>query len=690
MNLTCLSKGRGFYSPPCQLMDFCDFRILVNCPMDLSALSIFSPNLQRTVVESDDDHLERSEDVEGVSRKRRKTEKPVDASDLIHAVPWYKFVGNLTLWNISSIDVVLISSPMAMLGLPFLTHMDGFCAKVYATEVTVKLGEILMKDIVSMHTEFKQIYGPGESEFPDWMRWENLEKLPSKLEEIAAGELGVELNAWMPLYSAAHVKDCVKMIHSLKYAEETCYNGAINITAFSCGTEVGACNWRLNGQGTNLVYLSASVLASTHATEFNFQALRKSDLLLCSDLSSSSLDSDPAQDPNVGSSVYSRKDNENQEASAQSLISADESREEMEKLSFICSVVIESVRTGGSVLIPIGRPGLILLLLEQISACLESSDVKVPMYFISSVAEELLAFTNIIPEWLCKERQEKLFSCEPLFGHTDLIKAKKLLLFPAIHSLDLLKTWEEPCIVFAPHWSLRLGPAVHLLQRWRADPNSLLITEEGPDADLSLLPFMPMAMKVLQCSFLSNLTLSKIQPLLKAMRPKRVLLPEELRHLVPSTGAALPYAVTHYAENETVTVPIPKNNAVVEITAEVASQLQWKKTNQADIGIARLIGDLSIQQGKHRLLPSRDDPPPQPKPRFFWGSPDPQILLSKLKEAGVSSSIETRSAKAFDAHITEPGKALVQVRETSTVICSATEHLASLVYSAVVSTLDGV
>lgn len=30
------------------------------------------------------------------------------------------------------------------------------------------------------------------------------------------------------------------------------------------------------------------------------------------------------------------------------------------------------------------------------------------MYIISSVAEELLAFTNIVPEWLCKQRQEKV------------------------------------------------------------------------------------------------------------------------------------------------------------------------------------------------------------------------------------------------------------------------------------------
>lgn len=30
------------------------------------------------------------------------------------------------------------------------------------------------------------------------------------------------------------------------------------------------------------------------------------------------------------------------------------------------------------------------------------------MYVISSVAEELLAYANVIPEWLCEERQEKV------------------------------------------------------------------------------------------------------------------------------------------------------------------------------------------------------------------------------------------------------------------------------------------
>lgn len=34
---------------------------------------------------------------------------------------------------------------------------------------------------------------------------------------------------------------------------------------------------------------------------------------------------------------------------------------------------------------------------------------QVPIYIISSVAEELVAFLNVIPEWLCKQQQDKVF-----------------------------------------------------------------------------------------------------------------------------------------------------------------------------------------------------------------------------------------------------------------------------------------
>lgn len=46
--------------------------------------------------------------------------------------------------------------------------------------------------------------------------------------------------------------------------------------------------------------------------------------------------------------------------------------------------------------------------------------------------------------------------------------------------------WQEPCIVFCPHWSLRIGPAVHLLHRWCGDENSLLVMEVPMKAPISL------------------------------------------------------------------------------------------------------------------------------------------------------------------------------------------------------------
>ena len=102
--------------------------------MDLSALTIFSPVPTGFDAELDvkvsDFQDSSSSSLESVARKRQKIDKPLDGNDLIYAVPLYKTVNNLHLWNVSFIDIVLISSPMGMLGLPFLTQMKGFSAKV--------------------------------------------------------------------------------------------------------------------------------------------------------------------------------------------------------------------------------------------------------------------------------------------------------------------------------------------------------------------------------------------------------------------------------------------------------------------------------------------------------------------------------------------------------------------------------
>ena len=82
---TCLSKGGGFHFPPCHIVNVCGFRILFDCPMDLSALTIFSPVPTGFDAELDvkvsDFQDSSSLSLESVARKRQKIDKPLDGNE---------------------------------------------------------------------------------------------------------------------------------------------------------------------------------------------------------------------------------------------------------------------------------------------------------------------------------------------------------------------------------------------------------------------------------------------------------------------------------------------------------------------------------------------------------------------------------------------------------------------------------
>ncbi|KAL0375524.1 UNVERIFIED_CONTAM: hypothetical protein Scaly_0670000 [Sesamum calycinum] len=359
MEFTCLSEGKGYYFPPCHILDKCGFRVLFDCPMDLSSLAIFSPvptgsnsiayNEKFSCSSEKYAGLELNED------KRRKIDKPLDANSLIGAEPHYRTVKNLLLWNVSFIDVVLISTPM-----------------VYATEATARIGQLMMEDLVSMHKEYRQFYGAEESDAPQWMKWDELELLPLELRQIVSGADGTDFGGWMPLYSAADVKACMLKVECLKYAEEACYAAAMS---------------------------------------FNYKALQRSDVILYSDFSSCNgpdkFDNEDNCSGAAGNSYSNLSSDDVNSEGHDTLLNDDEYLEEMEKLNFICSCSVDCIKAGGSVLIPISRIGITLQLLERFALDLASENMRVPIFLISSVAEELIAFTNIIPEWLCEQWQDR-------------------------------------------------------------------------------------------------------------------------------------------------------------------------------------------------------------------------------------------------------------------------------------------
>ncbi|WCJ38542.1 Integrator complex subunit 9 [Euphorbia peplus] len=704
MNFTCLSRGNGYNFPPCFVLDVGGFRILLDCPLDISALTIFSPVPADFCPVRCDEFSKCSShdslDVEGETQKRHRIKAPVDANTLIHAEPWYKTAKNLHLWDPSSFDIVLISSTMGMLGLPFLTQSKGFSAKIYASEATVRLAQLMMEDLVSMHMEYRQFYGPGESNYPNWMKWEELELLPSTIKEVALGKDGSELGGWMPLYSSEDIKDCIKMIQPLKYAEEACYNGAVVVKALSSGLEIGSCNWTIEDPKGKISYLSSSIIASAHAMEFDYHALQGSDLVLFANL----LSQDVVEDAELDDCSASTSDNlvtfsadaDNLKEAHDCLLSSDESLEESEKLAFICSCIVDSVKAGGSVLIPLNRIGIVLQLLEQLPIHLESSAVTVPIYVISSIASELLAYTNIIPEWLCKPWQDKMFSGEPLFSHVELMKRKKLHVFPAIHSPNAINNWQEPCIVFAPHLSLRLGPLVPLIRRWHEDQNSLLVLENGTDADMAFLPFHPISMRVLNCSFLSGIRTRKVKPLLKILQPKVVVLPEHLKQHINATNTSPDlFSIRYYSEHETLDLNSLKEGSNLQIAADLATQLKWRKSKQENKDIARLEGQLLINDGKYWLLSENEKSNSlQMRPLIHWGLLDLEKLLVALSNMGINGSVaasrsDTESSETIGIiQIHDPGKAMIEIGSTSTIVSTRDENLAARISQVIIALLD--
>lgn len=202
MKFTCLSEGRGYYFPSCHILNICGFRVLLDCPLDLSALAVFSPlPIAISSLLDEKTSIRKGQSSSNLESVREEVAEFLDSKSLIQAEPWYKTVKSLQLWSIYSLDVVLISSPMGMLGLPFLTRLKDFRAKIYATEAASRLGKLMMEDLVSMHMELRQFYGPEESGCPEWMTWEKLELLPRALKDIILGSEGTELGGWMSIYS---------------------------------------------------------------------------------------------------------------------------------------------------------------------------------------------------------------------------------------------------------------------------------------------------------------------------------------------------------------------------------------------------------------------------------------------------------------------------------------------------------
>lgn len=146
-SLTCLGEQTSS-GLSCHVLDICNTRLLLECPLDASLSLHFLPadfptrrlngqlapgrvdgvqNIEKQAGSGEDQPLG------GTSCSFEDTSLPhckrLQGQVLIDEEPWYKLADIGTLdW--SSIDAVLISNPRSMLGLPYLMQEPSFLAKV--------------------------------------------------------------------------------------------------------------------------------------------------------------------------------------------------------------------------------------------------------------------------------------------------------------------------------------------------------------------------------------------------------------------------------------------------------------------------------------------------------------------------------------------------------------------------------
>ncbi|VAH67425.1 unnamed protein product [Triticum turgidum subsp. durum] len=254
--------------------------------------------------------------------------------------------------------------------------------------------------------------------------------------------------------------------------------------------------------------------------------------------------------------------------------------------------------------------------------------------------------------------------------------------------------WKEPCIVFCPDWSLRHSTAVHLLRRWHADKRNLLILEEGVDSELTLKPFMPVAIQVLECSFLSGIKVRKVNPLLSVLKPKLVLFPEELKSRCPSKEDA-PWSYLYYSKGKTMEIPNIREDFEVGLPTDFAFGLQPRQLDKA-IAVARLRAKLHLSNGQYVLVAAPKDQSDQSMRQLLhWGAVDAARLLSALQEKGIACAFpadddDSSAGCVRSILITSPAEALVKITSEKTMIYCDDENTTKQIYDALSSVCNGI
>uniref|UniRef100_H3AA58 Integrator complex subunit 9 n=1 Tax=Latimeria chalumnae TaxID=7897 RepID=H3AA58_LATCH len=465
------------------------------------------------------------------------------------------------LLDLSTIDVILISNYHCMMALPYITEHTGFTGTVYATEPTMQIGRLLMEELVNF------IERVPKSQLASYWKNKELQRLlPAPLKDA------VEVSTWRRCYTMQEVNSALSKVQLVGYSQKIELFGAVQITPLSSGYSLGSCNWIIQSHYEKVAYVSGSSLLTTHPQVELFQR----------------------------GSRWSREK------------TFDNGFLQLNAVEY-CSMLSMTVRNGGNVLVPCYPSGVIYDLLECLYQYIDSAGLSnIPFYFISPVANSSLEFSQIFAEWLCHNKQSKVYLPEPPFPHAELIQTNKLKHYPSIHG-DFSNDFKQPCVVFTGHPSLRFGDVVHFMELWgKSSLNTVIFTEPDFSYLDALAPYQPLAMKCVYCPIDTRLNFIQVSKLLKEVQPLHVVCPEQYTQPPPSQCHRTDLMIDcqtppmSYHRAEVLTLPFKRRYEKIEIMPDLADSLVPLEIKPG-IAVATVSAVLHTKDNKHLL-----QPPPKP------------------------------------------------------------------------------
>uniref|UniRef100_A0A8C2X1D4 Integrator complex subunit 9 n=1 Tax=Cyclopterus lumpus TaxID=8103 RepID=A0A8C2X1D4_CYCLU len=641
--LYCLS---GHPTLPCNVLKFKSTTIMLDCGLDTTSVLNFlplplvhSPRLSKLPSWVSKDG----------SLNLEKELKECAGRVFVDSQPEF-CLPERELLDLSTVDVILVSNYHCMMALPYITEHTGFTGTVYATEPTLTIGRLLMEELVNFMERV-----PKAQSATCWKNKEIQRMLPGPLKDA------VDVWAWKRSYSMPEVNSALSKVQLVGYSQKVELFGAVQVSPLSSGYSLGSSNWIIQSHHEKVSYVSGSSLLTTHPQPMDQSSLKNSDVLILTGLTQM-----PTANPDG-------------------------------MLGEFCSNLAMTIRAGGNVLVPCYPSGVIYDLLECLYQFIESANLgTTPFYFISPVANSSLEFSQIFAEWLCHNKQSKVYLPEPPFPHAELIQTNKLKHYSSIHG-DFSIEFRQPCVVFTGHPSLRFGDVVHFMELWgKSSLNTIIFTEPDFSYLDALAPYQPLAMKCVYCPIDTRLNFHQVSKLLKEVQPVHVVCPEQYTQppLTQSHRSDLMLELQPppmpYRRCSVLSLPFRRRYERVYILPELANSLVPSEIKPG-VSLATVSAVLHSKDNKHTLQ-SVPKPPPAPlskkrkrvleeppvllapKP-LLSGAVPLEAFLATLQKHGIT---EVKVEETADGHILhlQAEDTLIQLEEDGThIVCDNNEPL---------------